>query len=196
MGCRRLIRKLQAAAVLALAAASLGAAQHDAAQPDMISQPPARAVISAESVTFDALVCAVATLERTPAVTISQYDAELIAKTLYGECRSCSKLQQAAVAWCILNRADHYGMSVEDVVTSPGQFAGYSAKYPVLPELLELAEDVLRRHAMEQLGAVEVGRVLPEEYLWFSGDGRENYFRNAYSTSERWDWSLPNPYTE
>ena len=33
-------------------------------------------------------------------------DADLIAKTVWGEARGCSVTQQAAVAWCILNRVD------------------------------------------------------------------------------------------
>ena len=41
---------------------------------------------------------------------------------------------------------------------------------------------------------VEVGRVLPADYLWFSGDGKRNHFRNAYRGGDRWDWSLPSPY--
>lgn len=46
----------------------------------------------------------------------------------------------------------------------------------------------------EREGQVEVGRVLPADYLWFSGDGKRNHFRNAYRGGDRWDWSLPSPY--
>ena len=190
-----LMRITAGAVSLLFAASSLGAGER-AAETAVVEdvQPPA-AVHDIESVTFDALACAVATLERSE-TEVSEHDAKLIAKTLYGECRSCTKVQQAAVAWCILNRADYYGMSVEAVVTSPGQFAGYSESNPVDDALYEIAADVLRRHALESEGAVEVGRVLPRDYLWFSGDGYENHFRNAYIDGERWDWSLPNPYYE
>lgn len=39
-----------------------------------------------------------------------------------------------------------------------------------------------------------VGRVLPKEYLYFSGDGIRNTFRTQYKGGTRWNWSLPSPY--
>ena len=45
-------------------------------------------------------------------------------------------------------------------------------------------------------GQVEVGRVLPADYLWFSGDSKRNHFRNAYKGGTVWDWSLPSPYED
>ncbi|MGI6028094.1 MAG: hypothetical protein ACOX81_01625 [Candidatus Heteroscillospira sp.] len=131
-----------------------------------------------------------------PQPEFSGRDAELIAKTLYGECRGCAPVEQAAVAWCILNRADSGGQTVEQVVASPGQFMGYSEHNPVDEALYDLAADVLVRHAREQLGETAVGRVLPREYKWFSGDGRRNHFRDSYSSGNVWDWSLPDPYSE
>ncbi len=130
-----------------------------------------------------------------PPPSIDSRDAELIAKTLYGECRSCASVEQAAVAWCILNRADTYHMSVEQVVTAPSQFMGYSARNPVPEDLYAIAADVLERHAREAIGETDVGRVLPEDYLWFYGDGRHNHFRNRYVGGSTWNWSLPNPYS-
>lgn len=53
---------------------------------------------------------------------------------------------------------------------------------------------MLSRWYAEREGQVEVGRVLPADYLWFSGDGERNHFRNAYRGGDRWDWSLPSPY--
>jgi len=128
--------------------------------------------------------------------TISEADALLIAKTLYGEYRGEDKLQQAAVAWCILNRCDYYEASVEAVVTAPNQFSGYSPNNPVDEELYATAVDVLRRHALEKSGEADVGRILPKDYMWFSGDGRINHFRNRFSNGQRWDWSLPDPYMQ
>ncbi len=43
-------------------------------------------------------------------------------------------------------------------------------------------------------GEADVGRVLPSDYLWFTGDGKRNHFRNAYRGGQIWDWSLPTPY--
>ena len=108
-------------------------------------------------------------------------DVEAIARTLYGECRGAETVsEQEAVAWVILNRLDAgYADTVLGVVSAPGQFAGYSPEHPLWPELVEIAERVLRMHHREQLGE-SVERVLPREYLWFSGDGVRNYFRCEY----------------
>lgn len=125
-----------------------------------------------------------------------EYDveAEYIARTLYGEARGCSATEQAAVVWCILNRADNWDMDIIDVITAPGQFAGYRASNPVWSELYDLAQDVLARWRRESSGDADVGRVLPREYMWFSGDGVTNIFRDAYRGGDVWDWSLESPY--
>lgn len=111
-------------------------------------------------------------------------DVEAIARTLYGECRGAETVaEQEAVAWVILNRLDAgYADTVLGVVSAPGQFAGYSPEHPLWPELVEVAERVLTLHHREQLGE-SVARVLPREYLWFSGDGVQNYFRCEYEGS-------------
>ncbi len=109
-------------------------------------------------------------------------DVEAIARTLYGECRGVeSEAEKEAVAWVILNRLDAgYADTVLGVVSAPGQFAGYDPGHPLWTNLVEIAERVLRMHHDEQTG-IEVGRVLPREYLWFSGDGERNYFRCEYN---------------
>lgn len=108
-------------------------------------------------------------------------DVEAIARTLYGECRGVETVaEQEAVAWVILNRLDAgYADTVLGVVSAPGQFEGYSPEHPLWPELVEIAERVLRMHHAEQRGE-SIARVLPREYLWFSGDGVRNTFRDAY----------------
>ena len=108
-------------------------------------------------------------------------DVEAIAQTIYGECRGAETVaEQEAVAWVILNRLDAgYADTVLGVVSAPGQFAGYSPEHPLWPELVEVAERVLTMHHREQLGE-SVARVLQREYLWFSGDGVRNTFRDAY----------------
>lgn len=140
----------------------------------------------------------VSTPKPTPEITIDPYEAELIAKTLYGEYRGEDKLQQAGVVWCVLNRCDAWGESVEAVVTAAGQFHGYSPKHPVLDYLYDMAIDVLTRHEREKLGETDVGRVLPADYLWFGANKSytKNNFRNKFTGGNRWDWSLPNPYEE
>lgn len=117
-----------------------------------------------------------------PSWTPAAEDVEAIARTLYGECRGAeTEAEKEAVAWVILNRVDAgYADTVLGVVSAPGQFAGYNAAHPLWPELVEVARRVLTLHHREQLGE-RVARVLPREYLWFSGDGARNWFRDAYA---------------
>ena len=122
-------------------------------------------------------------------------DVEMLARLLYQECGGVlSDTEKACVAWTVLNRVDAYGQTISEVITSPKQFAYYESN-PVTEELYELAEDVLTRWNREKNGEEDVGRILPLDYLWFSGDGKHNYFRNAYrGTYSVWDYSLTSPY--
>lgn len=126
-------------------------------------------------------------------------EVEALAKMLYGEARGiASDMEKAACVWCVLNRVDdpRFPDTVLEVLEAPYQFAGYSADYPVLPELATLAADVLKRYHAEKNGEENVGRVLPAEYLYFTGDGRNNHFTIGWKDTETWDWSLQNPYDD
>lgn len=135
-----------------------------------------------------------------PAIPVRGNSAEYLAKTIYGEARGCSTTEQAAVVWCVLNRVDdESGLWPDDiigVVTQEYQFAGYSPEHPVLPELYDLTLDVLERWQREKAGEDDVGRVLPEDYCYFHGDGKHNYFRQEYGGGPAWDWGLETPYEE
>ncbi len=128
----------------------------------------------------------------------SEEDAQYIALTIWGEARGCSKMEQAAVAWCILNRVDnenpYFPDTISGVVKQPSQFAGYSKYNPVEDDFLELAKDVLSRWEQEKNGETEVGRVLPDKYLYFGGNGKTNSFHTQDSYNDIWDWSCSNPY--
>ncbi len=128
----------------------------------------------------------------------TEADAQYIARTIWGEARGCSKMEQAAVAWCILNRVDnenpYFPDTIAGAVKQPSQFSGYSGRNPVEDELLELANDVLARWEQEKNGETDVGRVLPERYLYFGGNGRNNRFRTQSGWNDIWDWSCENPY--
>lgn len=126
-------------------------------------------------------------------------EVEMLAKTIWAEARGVpSTARQAAVAWCALNRLDAgtFGDTLAEVLSKPYQFA-YDQASPVTDEFLALADDVLHRWYLEQNGVEGVGRTLPEDYLFFEGDGLENHFRKEYEkTGDTWDWSLPDPYGE
>ena len=127
---------------------------------------------------------------------LDPYEVELIARTIWGEAEGVKdKAEQAAVAWCILNRVDDSGKTIEEVVTAPNQFQGFYRVTGEVPEhFLQLAEDVLLRWRMEKSGADDVGRVLPADYLFFIGDGSRNYFSKEWKATDYWGWSLKSPY--
>ena len=128
-------------------------------------------------------------------ITIYQKDIELIAKTIYGEARGCSIVEQSAVIWCILNRVDAGYGTIEEVITAPYQFTGYKESNPIIGDHIELATDVLLRWQMEKYCIGEVGRTLPDNYLYFHGDGVQNHFRDAYNGEYNiWGWQAINPY--
>ena len=108
-------------------------------------------------------------------------DVVAVAKMLYGESRGCSIDNQQKAVWCVLNRVDdeRYPDSIIAVLSQSGQFHGYSPNHPVWDELTAVAEDVLTRWSLEKQG-VAVSRELPKSYLYFTGTGRENIFREAY----------------
>lgn len=123
-------------------------------------------------------------------------EVELIGRTIWGEAEGVkSKAERAAVAWCILNRVDAYHKTVEEIVTAPNQFQGYRTEGECPQEHLDLAADVLRRYYDEKAGNQAVGRVLPEEFIYFTGDGSRNHFTTTWRSTNYWDWSYGNPYT-
>ena len=125
-------------------------------------------------------------------------DAEMLARVIYTEARGVDSVtEQAAVAWCVLNRVDdeRWGDTVAEVVTERHQFA-WDADAPVTDELLALAKDVLLRWQLEKLGVGDVGRVLPRECVYFAGRDGRNWFRTEYGGGEYWGWTGVSPYEE
>lgn len=135
------------------------------------------------------------------------FDAILLAQLVYGEASGIYSItEQACVMWTVLNRIDsgkeyddsaQFGDSIYEIVTSGAYY--YKPWFDTTDEygrdLIWLAEDVLSRWYLEKLGGTNVGRVLPADYMWFYGDGKHNYFRNAYEAPyDKWDYSLPSPY--
>ena len=134
------------------------------------------------------------------AVDPLEADKIALAKMVWGEARGCSTTEQAATIWCVLNRYDSgdrfWADTVEGITTQPCQFYGYDPGNPVDPDILALVEDVLARWMAEKDCVGSVGRVLPREYLYFTGDGVHNYFTTEWRGGQTWDWSLESPYEE
>ena len=108
-------------------------------------------------------------------------DIVAMAKMLWGEARGCELDNQQKAVWCVLNRVDdpRFPDTIQGVLSQPSQFHGYSPDFPVWDELKEVALDVLTRWSLEKQGAT-VERELPNTYLWFTGDGVQNHFRDTY----------------
>ena len=111
----------------------------------------------------------------------SEDDVIAMAKMLWGEARGCALDNQQKAVWCVLNRVDdsRFPDTILGVLSQPSQFHGYSPNFPVKDELYAVALDVLTRWSLEKQG-VTVERELPNTYLWFTGDGVQNHFREVY----------------
>ena len=111
----------------------------------------------------------------------TEEDVAAMAKMLWGEARGCTRDNQIKCAWVVLNRVDdeRFPDTIQGVLSQPHQFHGYDPSYPVTDELYNVAFDVLTRWSYEKQG-VPVRRELPKSFLWFTGNGQENIFREAY----------------
>lgn len=130
------------------------------------------------------------------AYTVTREEIETLAKIVYQEARGIKEdSHKAAVVWCILNRVDdgYWGDSIVEVATYPNAFA-WVPDTPVKEELVDLVVDVITRWNYEKEGLSNVGRTLPKDYLYFTGDGSYNHFTREWGSTDYWDWSLPDPY--
>ncbi|MCD8311246.1 MAG: cell wall hydrolase [Firmicutes bacterium] len=131
---------------------------------------------------------------------VTDTEIEMLAKLIWGEARGVeSTTEKAAVVWCVLNRvdADTYPNTIAEVINQNKQFGGYDEDNEITDEHLGIAYDVICRWLTEKNGEGEdVGRVLPSEYIYFTGDGDRNYFTVEWKSEDYWEWELPSPYTD
>ena len=108
-------------------------------------------------------------------------DVAEVAKMLWGEARGCTRDNQIKCAWVVCNRVDdeRFPDTIQGVLSQPHQFHGYDPTYPVTSELYDVAFDVLTRWSYERQG-IPVRRELPSSFLWFTGDGEQNHFREEW----------------
>ena len=111
----------------------------------------------------------------------TEEDVAAVAKMLWGEARGCTRDNQIKCAWVVCNRVDdeRFPDTIQGVLSQPHQFHGYDPTYPVTSELYNVAFDVLTRWSYEKQG-IPVRRELASSFLWFTGDGVTNYFREVY----------------
>ena len=126
-------------------------------------------------------LCVVEVAEPEYEMYFTEADVVAVAKLLWGEARGCALDNQQKAVWCVLNRVDdsRFPDTIQGVLSQPSQFHGYSPNFPVWDELYAVALDVLTRWSLEKQG-VTVERELPNTYLWFTGDGIQNHFREEY----------------
>ena len=111
----------------------------------------------------------------------TEEDVAAVAKMLWGEARGCTRDNQIKCAWVVVNRVDdeRFPDTIQGVLSQPSQFHGYSESFPVTDELYSVAFDVLTRWSYEKQG-IPVSRELAKSYLYFTGNGVENIFREVY----------------
>ena len=108
-------------------------------------------------------------------------DVAEVAKMLWGEARGCARDNQIKCAWVVCNRVDdeRFPDTIQGVLEQPSQFHGYDPTYPVTDELYSIAFDVLTRWSYEKQG-IPVRRELASSFLWCTGNGVENIFREVW----------------
>ena len=123
-------------------------------------------------------------------------DVDILCRCVWGEYRGEDTDQVAAVVWCILNRVDdpRFDNTIKSVVTAPYQFSGYNPTNPVDPRIQRIVVDVLTRWVAEETVCGSIGRILPEEYVYFHGNGTVNLYRSEYWSRDYWTWELESPY--
>ena len=158
------------------------AAEYDAPEQIIMARGVAPQICRAGIATYESFAEALARAK----ATIPDELAELAGRAIWGEAGGIQdEAQRAAVVWCACNRADAWDMDIGDVLTVD-QFHGLAIKGTVPPQHVELARDVLARWTLEAEGWVDVGRELPERFLYFEGDGRVNHFSTEYGGGEYW----------
>lgn len=107
---------------------------------------------------------------------------ELVAEAAllaWGEYSGSDYAQRTAPIWCACNRADAWGLTLEEVMHSDA-FHGLLTEREVPAEWYDLARETLARWELEKMGYIDVGRTLPSEYLYFGGNGIVNVYRTEY----------------
>lgn len=196
---RKMLNKCIAALIIFLIIAAVGLIAVDAPDQERDAEPQIVEAVSAPA--------AITYTQERETKHYTDADAQALAQMAWGECRGVGDLvtadgrtvtgtcQKAAAMWVALNRYDAgYEESVVDVVAAPHQFAGYDPEHPLDDELLALAYDVLERWNDEQAGGTDVGRVIPDDYFWFVGDGKHNHFSNQYRSGKYYAWELSDAY--
>lgn len=109
--------------------------------------------------------------------------------------------ERSGCLWTACNRVisldPFFPDELEAVIEQRAQFDGYAAKGTYTQADYDLAVDVFERFWREQNGESSemVGRTLPADYLYFTGDGEHNYFTKVQNgTPYVWGSMYISPY--
>ena len=131
------------------------------------------------------IICAIITFGaiKVSASIYTESDAELIAKTVYGEARGCTQDEMRLVVWTILQRvgADGFPDSIEGVVLEPKQFQGYRKTNPVDLEIYELVVEELKKWASGEDPPTYEPWATDTPYYYFDGRDGSNWFRAGWA---------------
>lgn len=74
-----------------------------------------------------------------------QFEAEYVAKVLYGTAQYNTERGQKMVVWCIVNRVENpnYPNTIEEVCRQKDQWMGYSDNNPILQDLFDISYETL-----------------------------------------------------
>ena len=106
-----------------------------------------------------------------PEPLYGEADAKAIAKVMHAEANGLDAVQKRAVGWCILNRVEDWGGTIQGTAGS----SAFVSSNSYTEEELALANEVLASWTMDG------PRDLPEGYYYFNGNGEENFFRKELS---------------
>lgn len=131
----------------------------------------------------------------------SEEDVVNMAKMCYGESMNLPVLhtdfgdrsatyQSAQAMWTVLNRVDAGYGDISTCIKAERQFVGYKSDNPVTNELYYLAKLVIEDWSTGE----EKYRVLPNEFLYFHGDGRHNHFTTKSGGGIEYHHQIPDPF--
>ncbi len=113
-----------------------------------------------------------------PRELLRTQQAQALARMLYG-IRDNSEQDLRTACWCVFNRVDSEGYpnTIEEVVSQPQQWVGYSADSPVLAELYRIA--------VQELDAWQNGTTRPvgTEYVYMAWSPSRVVLRDTWAES-------------
>ena len=124
------------------------------------------------------------------------------ARMVHGEAGGVKSItERSGCLWIACNRTisddPFFPDQLEEVIAQECQFYGYDPNGEFTEADYNLAIDVFERFYREQNGetAVAVGRSLPVDYLYFTGDGEHNWFTKTQGGEPYvWGSQLVSPY--